>query len=769
MLNPLMLLGLLGLSVPIVIHLIQRQRLRPQQFATLQFLDNEDVANAFAPMPRDLLQLLLRLLLLGLFVMLMTRLFTGANEVGPRTMAVVLDRSMSMQQKVGEKSNLFEQSRAQLLELIAGMRQGDKLSLLVVGDEITQETPYLEDTVELRKIVESVQVSDSGALALVPTIRAAVNQLRSRREVNACVIVFSDQQQLNYAPYVAEATQEGVENETIAFRKALVGSNVSLLLVTPPATAGANLAIDAARFSPERVYDGASSRLTAVVRNRTDEVQTAVLTVAQRTTLPAASAKNAQPGAAPQSTADLNPTEVATGADADASDSPGLRREVELQPGEAAHVDLAVPFDSPLDSASTVSIEDDVLPGDNSFHLPMRMKARRRILLVTPPDPSTEEERGLELGYRGIDLLAYALNPAGYAASGGTGGPTGMTYIDVKRITSTALERVPLTEYGVLVLHGVTELANPERSLKDLQSFVASGGSLWLIPQRDVSPLRFNETFGPLLKGLSLAQLKQPDAVQTLERGEAQLQHPLLLPLVREEWGSIGDVYFSEFFGLQSSGSGQATLRTANGDPLALMIPIERGHVYVQLFDCDLESSSLPRSPAFVPMVQQIITTLADRGDKAPPDAIRVGEELRLRLPEFRNLSGDVVVRGPETKTFPLTGPEGEEIRIEGLRRAGAYVVEHPARAVGRQRWITVNPVEGESELVQLSPADQAALFGETGAARVTFAELPDHFAKRREWTSMLLVLVMIAFAAEALLGAWQSRKGARVERAEER
>lgn len=758
MLNPLMLLGLLGLSIPVIIHLIQRQRLRPQQFATLQFLDSEDVANAFAPVPRDVLQLLLRLLLLGLFVMLMARLFTGADEVGPRTMAVVLDQSMSMQQKVGEKSNLFDQSRGQLLELIDGMRAGDKLSLLVVGDEVTQETPYLEDPAALRKIVEQVQVSDSGCLALVPTMRAAVNQLRSRREVNACVIVFSDQQQLNYAPYVAEAAQEGADNETTAFRSDLSGSNVTLLLVTPPAAEGANLAIDVARFSPERVYDGASSRLTAVVRNRTTEPQTAVLNVAQRTTLP--TAQEAGAAADPNSTAALAPSEGDAG-----EESPGLRRELELQPGEAAHVDLVVPFDSPLDSASTVSVEDDVLPGDNRFHLPMRMKSRRRILLVTPPEATAEEEGGLELGYQGIDLLAYALNPAGYAANSGASGPSGTTYIDVKRISSTTLDRVPLTEYGVLVLHGVTELANPERSLKDLQTFVDGGGSLWLIPRKEVSPLRFNETFGPLLKGLALAQLKQPETVQPLARSEAQLQHPLLLPLVREEWGSVGDVYFNEYFGLQSSGAGQATMRTATGDPLALMIPMGRGHVYVQLFDCDLESSSLPRSPAFVPMVQQIITTLADRGEKEPSEVIRVGEELQMRLPEFRNLAGDVVVRGPETKQFPLTGSTGEEIRIAGLKKAGAFVVEHPARQVDRRRWITVNPVEGESDLAQLSSADQQILFGETGAARVSFAELPDHFAKRREWTTLLLVLVMLTFAAEALLGAWQSRRGARREK----
>src|SRR5262249_51176827 len=118
MLQPLMLLGLIGLSVPIIIHLIQRQRLKPQVLATLQFLEPQDAANAFAPVPRDLLQLLLRLALLGLFVVLMARLLIGSEQVGPRRLAVILDQSMSMQRKVATNQTLFDKHKAQILELI---------------------------------------------------------------------------------------------------------------------------------------------------------------------------------------------------------------------------------------------------------------------------------------------------------------------------------------------------------------------------------------------------------------------------------------------------------------------------------------------------------------------------------------------------------------------------------------------------------------------------------------------------------------------------
>ena len=164
MLHPWMLLGLAGLSVPIIIHLIQKQRLKPQQLATLQFLDREDLANAFAPVPRDMLQLLLRLLLLGLFVLLMSRLVTDGDKVGPRTLAVILDQSLSMQQKVSENETLFQRYRKEILDLIDGLGPEDRLSLRLVGDRVTVETGYLRDKDELCEIAEKFDVSDSGSL-----------------------------------------------------------------------------------------------------------------------------------------------------------------------------------------------------------------------------------------------------------------------------------------------------------------------------------------------------------------------------------------------------------------------------------------------------------------------------------------------------------------------------------------------------------------------------------------------------------------------------
>jgi hypothetical protein len=158
-----MLLGVLGLGVPVVIHLIQKQRLKPQPLATIQFLDKEDVANAFAPAPRDLLQLLLRLLLMLLAVLLLTRLTLVSSTPGPRTMVIVLDQSMSMQQLADGKRSLFDVMKAQATTLLQGMNDGDRASLVLVGDRMTT-TPFIDDRDELLRLLDEVSVGDTGGL-----------------------------------------------------------------------------------------------------------------------------------------------------------------------------------------------------------------------------------------------------------------------------------------------------------------------------------------------------------------------------------------------------------------------------------------------------------------------------------------------------------------------------------------------------------------------------------------------------------------------------
>lgn len=714
MLYPAMLLGLLGLAVPVVIHLIQRQRLKPQPLATLRFLDREDLANAFAPVPRDWLQLLLRLILLSLFVLLMCRWTLSGSEPGPRTLAVVLDQSMSMRQRVGQQETLFDRSRRELLELIDGLREGDRLSLALVGDETTAATGLLSDRAQLRQLAEKFQVSDSGSRGLLPAIRRAVDQLRARRAVNACVIVFSDQQQAAFASVLGAADRKTAPGASLADE--LAASNVRVLFIDEPALDEPNLSIEQATFSPPRASVGASSRLTAVVRNQSKDKQTASLVVKD-------------------------------------GESTGQQRSIALEPGEAAHVDLVQRFESPLDTVCRVELPEDVLSGDNQFFVPMRMRERRQVLIVAGQD-SSDEPADTAVRYRGLDLLSYALNPGEALGLGGG------TEINVKRVTPQSLQRVSLPLYSLVVIYGVTDL--PDRSVKDLAALAKGGGILWFIPDPDVSPVRFNEAFAPLLHGMAIGTPAANDAPPGISRQEADVTHPLLLPLLRGEWGSVDDIYLTRYLKLASLGGNPVVLRATSGDPLIALASLDRGLVLLQTFACDLECSSFPRSAAFVPLVQRIVHGLTGRDERARPDMLRVGQTGRIQLPEFRGLQGKVELSGPENRTLALSGTKQDEARIGDLHQAGDYRLTHSARPLGRQRRLAVNPAEGESQLSRLSDDDIAELFGREHVQRVAFADLGGQFQNGFEPAALLGFLVLGALAVESLAGAWQSRRGAR-------
>src|SRR3954453_16455973 len=92
------LLGLLGVAIPIVIHLIHRQRYPERPFTTLRFFDKTVKHNVIQRRLIDRLLLLLRVLGRALLALGLSRPFWPGGGVGERRMSlvIVLDISPSM-------------------------------------------------------------------------------------------------------------------------------------------------------------------------------------------------------------------------------------------------------------------------------------------------------------------------------------------------------------------------------------------------------------------------------------------------------------------------------------------------------------------------------------------------------------------------------------------------------------------------------------------------------------------------------------------------
>src|SRR5688500_2356195 len=100
-LTPLFLIGLAGLAIPVLIHLIQRERKNVVQFPSLMFLSRIPYQSVQRRRIRHWMLLLMRLGALALIVLAFARPFlrrteAAAGGAGPREVVLLLDRSYSM-------------------------------------------------------------------------------------------------------------------------------------------------------------------------------------------------------------------------------------------------------------------------------------------------------------------------------------------------------------------------------------------------------------------------------------------------------------------------------------------------------------------------------------------------------------------------------------------------------------------------------------------------------------------------------------------------
>jgi hypothetical protein len=101
-LTPLFLLGLAGLAVPVIIHLIQRERKNVVQFPSLMFLQRIPYQSVQRRRIRNWPLLLLRLAALALIVAAFARPFFRREALaasaagGAREVVILIDKSYSM-------------------------------------------------------------------------------------------------------------------------------------------------------------------------------------------------------------------------------------------------------------------------------------------------------------------------------------------------------------------------------------------------------------------------------------------------------------------------------------------------------------------------------------------------------------------------------------------------------------------------------------------------------------------------------------------------
>lgn len=197
-LAPAFLAGLAAIAVPVIIHLIHRERKVVIEFPSLMFLQRIPYRSVRRQKIRHLLLLLLRCLALALLVAAFARPFFERrhqviSSTGAREVVVLLDRSSSM--GYGDR---WTRAKDAARKVVNGMSAGDRATLVLFGSEASVASEPMATPDRIVAAINAAKLSSEGtrygaALKLASQIIGA--STLPRREV----VLISDYQKVGWA------------------------------------------------------------------------------------------------------------------------------------------------------------------------------------------------------------------------------------------------------------------------------------------------------------------------------------------------------------------------------------------------------------------------------------------------------------------------------------------------------------------------------------------------------------------------------------------
>jgi hypothetical protein len=172
-LTPLFLVALAGLAVPVLIHLIQRERKNVVQFPSLMFLRRIPYESVQRRRVRNWLLLLMRLAALALVVLAFARPFfrradaSGAGSGGAREVVILLDRSYSM--GYGDR---WQRALGAARDVVNGLSPSDRGSVVFFASSAEVAVRSTADRGRLQAVLTGVEPS-SAATHYGPALKLA--------------------------------------------------------------------------------------------------------------------------------------------------------------------------------------------------------------------------------------------------------------------------------------------------------------------------------------------------------------------------------------------------------------------------------------------------------------------------------------------------------------------------------------------------------------------------------------------------------------------
>jgi hypothetical protein len=734
--NPALAMGALLASIPLVIHLLNRRRHLPLEWAAMRFVLAAYRKTRRKAQLENLLLLLLRMAAVALLAFAVARPFTGKESAlshlteSRRDLVLVVDGSASTGYRSGPQSvfeGLVERAREILGEL-DGTR-GDRVRLILADSQphlLSSRSP--EDALALLSTLTepSDDVLDMASL-MGEIARLAEEESAGTGSSSLAVRLLSDLQRTSFRPPAAGGAPTGEGDDRPALDVALdrlheLGVTVVVEDHGPAELVPPNLGVEDVQILGRTAGAGLPVEVAVTVANHSSTTR----------------------------------SQVRVSLAVDGRRQPSRAVDVPAR-GQGTAI-FSVVFGDAGTHTLEGSIEGDRLAVDDGRATVLSVPPPVRVLLVNgseKPEIDTDE-----VGY-----LRAVLEPHDDGGLDRAATPFLPTVASDRELLAGELD---LDQHDVIVLANVFTL--PDRVIEDLEERVARGGALWITLGDEVDLERFNRgLWRPDRSGLSPAQLGAVESVaerrdtwyRALEFDET---HPVLAFFADPRWKP----YLTEapvYAFVQATPTEDATVLARLDDdaksPLLLERPYDRGRVLLWTTSIDPAWTLIPESPStFIPLVHELLRHAAHSGEARRNVAL--GGPLLAEVPTFprqpvlvrpdgsrRGLDGEVVEVAKDVWRLPA---------VVDATRTGLWTIElEDAEPLA----FAVQFDAVESDLQRLSTAEleglHPALESYSPAAGDDGEDLGEPPARGELWRwfagACLLVMVL-----ETLWAAWIGR-----------
>ncbi len=736
-LHPLLAFGTALAAVPLIIHLLNRQRHKPLAWAAVSFVLTAYKKTRRRVQVENLLLLFLRMAAVALFALAVARPFTSAGSPlaglteNRRDVVMILDGSASTGYRT-EVETVFERivnRSKQFLDEDLDAARGDRVRLILAGGypRLLSWTGPEKAASLLDPMTTPTDEPLDLAAALAETLELAREDAGSTETSRIEVRLLTDLQRRAFLSEVDSEDDGSADREPTALVDQLdglkeLGVRVLVEDLGPSESSPPNLAVTtieplSAVLGPSIPFD-----LAVSVRNFGDRAASG--------------------------------TRVVIEVD-------GERRPNELidvpAHGEAQAV-FTLTFKTAGPHIVRASVDADRLTFDDTRAQVVSVPPTVRVLGVNgAPNPDRIEEDELGLLRAVLEPVADDGAPPWVSAS-----PFELFEVSPAELAGTS---VSLFDYDIIWLANVASLTS--EATARLETRIAAGASLVVSLGDNVNPTTYNSRlFRADGSGLLPAELDRLVSIASLRGNyfrvkEFEEEHPALAFFAAKDWRSLlTEMPIYQFLAVREleDASVLARFDDEGGHPLLIERAYDRGRVFLWTTTIDPAWTMLPEIPrALIPFVHELLR-YAGHVD-SPPHNLSPGESMLAEVAAFpremtlftpdgtpRQLEGTPIELAPNRWRLPaVSGKDTESI---GAYRIATDIVSVPFAVTG-------DPTEGDlarmtaDELESMHPT--FAVVGTSDGERDSEQTQPP----RGELWRWLALAGLITLITESLFAAW--------------